>query len=96
MNTLRAVGILGCRHVAASDGDVTGLLWYAIVVQEDTVITQFRVAPNPDSVGEPALADFGLTGKTLKAGAYIAVPKGQVIKAITLSSGGVIGYVDVE
>lgn len=94
MTSFRETATSGCIHIAASDGEVGDLSLYAIVVQEDTVITNFAVAPNPDAVGVPALATFGLTGKTLRAGAYIAVPQGQVIKAITLSSGGVIGYTE--
>ena len=42
--------------------------------------------------GVDALADFGLTGATVKAGAYIVVPSGDAITAITMSSGSVIIY----
>jgi len=50
------------------------------------VFTTFEV----DGVG--ALATFGLSGATVKAGAYIVVPSGDAITAITMSSGSVIIY----
>jgi len=42
--------------------------------------------------GVDALAAFGLSGATVKAGAYIVVPSGDAITAITMSSGSVIIY----
>jgi hypothetical protein len=42
--------------------------------------------------GVDALAAFGLSGATLKAGAYIVVPSGDAITAITMSSGSVVIY----
>jgi hydrogenase maturation factor len=65
---------------------LTSLKGYAIIAQEDTVFTTFEVD------GVDALATFGLTGATVKAGAYIVVPSGDAITAITMSSGSVIIY----
>jgi hypothetical protein len=65
---------------------LTSLKGYAIIAQEDTVFTTFEVD------GVDALAAFGLSGATVKAGAYIVVPSGDAITAITMSSGSVIIY----
>ena len=65
----------------------------------DPVILSVVARPTPHGPmfavevdGVDALADFGLTGATVKAGAYIVVPSGDAITAITMSSGSVIIY----
>ena len=67
-------------------GAHTSLTGYAVVVQEDTVFTVFNVN---DVV---QLANFGLNGVTVKAGAYLPCPKGSKITDITMSSGSCIIY----
>lgn len=81
----KLIGTRGCK-VLTGTGAHTSLKGYAIIVQEDTVITTFEVD------GADALAAFGLSGTNLKAGAYIVVPSGDAITAITMSSGSVIIY----
>ena len=81
----KLIGTRGCK-VLTGTGAHTSLTGYAIIVQEDTVITTFEVD------GVDNLAAFGLSGATLKAGAYIVVPSGDAITAITMSSGSVIIY----
>ena len=81
----KLIGTRGCKLLTGT-GAHTSLTGYAIIFQEDTVITTFEVD------GVDALADFGLTGATVKAGAYIVVPSGDAITAITMSSGSVIIY----
>lgn len=81
----KLIGTRGCT-VLTGAGAHTSLTGYAIIVQEDTVITTFEVD------GVDNLATFGLSGATLKAGAYIVVPSGDAITAITMSSGSVIIY----
>lgn len=81
----KLIGTRGCK-VLTGTGAHTSLTGYAIIVQEDTVITTFEVD------GVDNLAAFGLSGTTLKAGAYIVVPSGDAITAITMSSGSVIIY----
>jgi len=80
----KLIGTRGCKLLTGT-GALTGLKGYAFIAQEDTVLTTFEVD------GVDALADFGLTG-ALKAGAYIVVPSGDAITAITMSSGSVIIY----
>lgn len=81
----KLIGTRGCKLLTGT-GALTGLKGYAIIAQEDTVFTTFEVD------GVDALSDFGLTGATVKAGAYIVVPASDAITAITMSSGSVIIY----
>jgi hydrogenase maturation factor len=81
----KLIGTRGCKLLTGT-GAHTSLTGYAIIAQEDTVFTTFEVD------GVDALATFGLTGATVKAGAYIVVPSGDAITAITMSSGSVIIY----
>jgi len=81
----KLIGTRGCKLLTGT-GAHTSLTGYAIIAQEDTVFTTFEVD------GVDALATFGLTGATVKAGAYIVVPSGDAITAITMSSGSVVIY----
>jgi len=81
----KLIGTRGCKLLTGT-GALTSLKGYAIIAQEDTVFTTFEVD------GVDALADFGLTGATVKAGAYIVVPSGDAITAITMTAGSVIIY----
>ena len=80
--------IIGARgsKVLTGAGAHTSLTGYAFIAQEDTVLTVFTVGTTD------SLAAYGLTATTLKAGAYIVVPTGSAITAITMSSGSVIIY----
>jgi len=81
----RITGSKGSK-VLTGTGAHTSLGGYCFIVQEDTVITVFEVG------GVDSLAAYGLSGTTLKAGAYISVPEQSTITAITMSSGSVIIY----
>ena len=93
MATFRDTGTSGCRHVSSTDGQLSGLAWYAFVAQENTTLTHLRVR-NLGGNEINRMGDYGLTGKTLTAGAYISVPQGETISAITVASGSIIGYVE--
>lgn len=81
----KAIASKGSK-VLTGTGAHPSLNGYAIIVQEDTVFTAFEV----DSVG--ALADYGLSGTTCKAGGYITVPESSSITSLTMSSGSCIIY----
>lgn len=86
----RAAGCNGFKvHTTAA---ATGVSYYAVVIQEDTVLTAFTTT---DAAGTATsqMTNYGITGVTLKAGAYLPAPLGSVITAITASSGSYIGYV---
>tara|TARA_R110001606_G_C15252436_1_gene637520 strand:- start:785 stop:1045 length:261 start_codon:yes stop_codon:yes gene_type:complete len=79
----KLLGGRGCKVLGiAAHASLKG---YAFIAQEDTVVTVFTVG-STDS-----LAAYGLS-TALKAGAYIVVPSGEAITAITLTSGSVIVY----
>tara|TARA_R110000868_G_scaffold225661_2_gene477916 strand:+ start:2592 stop:2906 length:315 start_codon:yes stop_codon:yes gene_type:complete len=67
-------------------GAHTALTGYAIVPNTDTVFTVFEVD------GVEKLSDYGLSGVTVKAGAYLPVPKGAQITAVTMASGDCLLY----
>jgi len=75
----------GCYHITTSA--VTGKEFFAVVIQEDSVITTLT-----GSKGTNYLSTYNLSGKTLKAGAYIPCTNEETIAAITMSSGSAIGY----
>jgi hypothetical protein len=77
----------GCKHVSSADGATSGLDWYCMVVQEDSVITTLT-----ETGSNNLLTSSGLGSKTLKGGAFITPTNGRLITNITLSSGSVIGY----
>jgi hypothetical protein len=79
----KLLGGRGCKVLGVATH--TSLKGYAFIAQEDTVVTVFTVG-STDS-----LAAYGLS-TPLKAGAYIVVPSGELITAITLTSGSVIVY----
>lgn len=76
-----AVGTGGFkRHGVAA---VTLVKYCALVVQEDTIFTEFKVN------GASELANNGMSGVTFKAGAYLP---GGIITDFTISTGSVIAY----
>ena len=81
----KLIGTRGCK-VLTGTGAHTSLKGYSFIAQEDTVLTTFEVD------GVDSLSAFGLSGTTLKAGAYIVAPSGDAITAITMSSGSVVIY----
>jgi hypothetical protein len=78
-----AVGSGGFKtHIT---GVTTGVRYSTLVVQEDTVFTEFKVN------GISILTDNGMSGYTYKQGAYLPAEAG-FITDFTLSAGSVIGY----
>ena len=66
-------------------GAHSNLNGYSFIAQEDTTISAFSVD------GVDSRTAYGLDNG-LKAGAYIVVPEGSAITAITLTAGSVIIY----
>ena len=81
----KAIGSKGSKVLTGTSAHPS-LNGYAIIVQEDTIFTAFEV----DS--SAALGDYGLSGTTCKAGAYITVPEKSSITSLTMSSGSCIIY----
>ena len=86
LSQLRKVSGTGGFKMLTGTGAHTTLSGYAIVANTDTVFTVFNID------GVVKLADFGLSGITVKAGAYLPVPEGSVITDITMASGDCLIY----
>jgi len=86
LNQLRKVSATGGFKMLTGTGAHASLSGYAIVTNTDTVFTKFNID------GVLKLADLGLTGITVKAGAYLPVPEGSSITSITMSSGDCLIY----
>lgn len=82
-NTGLAVGSGGFKYHGTST--VTNVRYSALVVQEDTVFTEFKVN------GISLLTENGMSGITFKQGAYLPAEAG-FITDFTISSGSAIGY----
>jgi hypothetical protein len=70
--------------VRYATGTVNDVQFTALIPQEDTVFTSFRVN------GVERLTANGMSGVTFKQGAYL--PGGGIITGFAISSGSVIGY----
>lgn len=79
LDKLRKVVGNGCKLLTV--GAHTGLSAYCFIAQEDTTISAFSVD------GVDARSSYGLDNG-LKAGAYIVVPEGSVITALTIDTAG--------
>jgi hypothetical protein len=91
----RLTGIFGSQYIAAT---ATGLRIYAFIAQEDTVITVIK-GGDASLIGTTGyvLTDYttsmGLGASvTLKQGALLTAPSGEIFTEITMTSGKIIGY----
>ena len=92
VNPNRLTGILGCEYLVA-DRQYTGKAIYAFIAQEDTVLTV--LTGGDASISENTvdyMTSIELAGITLKQGAMIIAPEGEVFNTISITSGSVIGY----
>ena len=80
----RMLGGNGCKFI---DSASTGNSFYCLVVNADCVLTNLSTVN-----GQNLLTQYGLSGKTLKQGMLIPAFNGDLIAAVTPSSGSVIGY----
>ncbi len=78
---------LGGQDCLFIDAAVSGKRFFAIVVNADCVLSTLTTAG-----GQNLLTQYGLSGKTIKAGMLIPMYNGDVIASVTPASGSVIGY----
>jgi hypothetical protein len=76
----------GHRGQLYINGAVTGKSFHTLIVHADCVFTVLS-----DSAGVNLLADYALSGVTVKAGTLITT-NGNPITNVTVSSGSVFGY----
>lgn len=80
-----SAGYTGCKvisNTSANTGQFRGF-----VVNSDAVVSAIL-----DKNGSSLMTAIGLSGVTLKQGAYISVSDGDYISSITLTSGSIIAY----
>ena len=80
-----SAGYTGCRVISNTSAN-TGT-FRGFIVNSDTVVSAI-LDKNSNSI----LSSLGLSGVTLKSGAFISVPDGDYISSITLTSGSIIAY----
>jgi len=87
LSQLRKVSGTGGFKLLTGTALQSGLSGYAIVANTDTEFSAFKIN------GVDSMAKLGLTGQTIKAGAYLPVPEGQAITDIQMASGDCIIYI---
>lgn len=82
----------GCQLI--SDASAHGSLSCShLIVQENTVISACTGVDNTaTNAAQNFVTIWGVSGKTLKIGAFLSAPAGWTITSITLTSGSVIIY----
>jgi hypothetical protein len=80
-----SAGFTGCTVISNTSAN-TGV-FRGFVVNEDAVVSAIL-----DQNGSSILSTLGLSGVTLKSGAFISVADGSYISSITLASGSIIAY----
>ena len=78
-------GLLGSKLITGTS--VIEGAFQSFIVAEDTVVTKVY-----NSIGIDVTGRLGLTSITLKAGAFISMPKNDYFSSIKLTSGSVVAY----
>jgi len=80
-----SAGFTGCKVISNTSAN-TGV-FRGFVVNSDAVVSAIL-----DENASSILTTLGLSGVTLKSGAFISVADGSYISSITLASGSIIAY----
>ena len=85
----RLTGIFGSKYLA--EGEHAGVNAYAFIVQADTEITVLEGGDASTAAAtDNYLTAMNLSGVTLKQGALIQAPAGELFQSITVGTGGAI------
>jgi hypothetical protein len=91
VNPSRLIGTFGSKYLNAAAH--TAVNSYAFVVQEDSVLSLIKGGDASTAVDtDDYLVSMALTGVTLKQGALIQAPAGELFQLITITSGSLIVY----
>jgi hypothetical protein len=97
VNPSRLTGIFGCEYLNVAAHSSKNI--YAFIVQADTILTELvggdaSIIGSAGFVNVDYLSEMNLSGVTLKQGALITAPEGEVFTDITITTAGagVIGY----
>jgi hypothetical protein len=92
VNPSRLIGTFGSEYLVAVTAH-TDVNAYAFIVQEDTIISVLTGGDASTAVNtDNYLTAMNLSGVTLKQGALIQAPAGELFQSITITSGSVIAY----
>ena len=98
VNPSRLIGTFGSKYLN-KDVAHTAVNAYAFIAQEDTVMTVLKggdanlTTPSGAAIStDNYLASMSLTGVTLKQGALIQAPAGELFQTITITTGSLIVY----
>jgi len=93
----RLTGIFGSQYIPA--GPISGLRVYAFIVQEDDTVISLLKGGDASLIGTTGYVlteyntSMGLDTVTLKKGALLTAPEGEIFTEMTVSAGGaIIGY----
>ena len=89
VNPSRLIGTFGSKYLA--EGEYAGVNAYAFIVQADTEITTLLGGDASTAAAtDNYLTAMNLSGVTLKQGALIQAPAGELFQSITVGTGGAI------
>ena len=89
VNPSRLIGTFGSEYLA--EGTHTSVNAYAFIVQADTEITTLLGGDASTAVAtDNYLTAMNLSGVTLKQGALIQAPAGELFQSITVDTGGAL------
>jgi hypothetical protein len=89
VNPSRLIGTFGSEYLAA--GTHTGVNAYAFIAQADTEITVLLGGDASTAVDtDNYLTTMNLSGVTLKQGALVQAPAGELFQSITVGTDGAI------
>ena len=93
----RLTGIFCSQYIPA--GPISGLRVYAFIVQEDDTVISLLKGGDASLIGTTGYVlteyntSMGLDTVTLKKGALLTAPEGEIFTEMTVSAGGaIIGY----
>jgi hypothetical protein len=89
VNPSRLIGTFGSKYLA--EGTHTSVNAYAFIAQADTEITVLLGGNASTGVAtDDYLTSMSLSGVTLKQGALIQAPAGELFQSITVDTGGAL------
>jgi len=86
MDSQKMLGGNGCKLVKVGSPQTDGK-FYAVVVNEDCVLSVLETVGGTNLIDE-----YGLAAATLTAGAFLPMFNGDPIKKVTTASGTAIAY----
>ena len=92
VNPSRLIGTFGSKHLNSGTAH-TAVNAYAFIAQGDTVMTVLKGGDAGAAIStDNYLTSMSLGSVTLKQGALIQAPSGELFQAITMASGAIIAY----